>query len=188
MSDAPRPSADAERRGRCYHAERGSHHHEDLSGRQSCSAFGGLLERTPSNQGSCSWLGPPSSGTRTPATLRGHAPNGHPCPDGALAASMPLNPLRIACVWPAPKSRLASTGLSRYEINGNCNGNRNNQGIGAAPLLILAGGRGRCRGGAPPCQGLPLEIAPAGERRRGSFNYQQGTLHIPTDATGQFRA
>ena len=49
--------------------------------------------------------------TRTPTTLRGPAPNGHPCPSGALAASMPLGPLRVACVWPAPKSRLAVSGL-----------------------------------------------------------------------------
>ncbi|GEM_PF-3374465 len=47
--------------------------------------------------------------TLTPATLRGPAPNGHPCPDGALAASMPLDPLRIACVRPAPKSRSAAS-------------------------------------------------------------------------------
>ncbi|SER23909.1 hypothetical protein SAMN03159444_03588 [Pseudomonas sp. NFACC02] len=70
---------------------------------------------TPSNQGSSSWLGPPASGTRTPTTLRGPAPNGHPCPDGALAASMPLGPLRVACVWPAPKSRFVVSGLLRYQ-------------------------------------------------------------------------
>jgi hypothetical protein len=62
-----------------------------------------------------SWLGPTSSGTFTSATLRGPAPNGHPCPGGALAASMPLGPLRIACVQPAPKSRFAVSGLLRYE-------------------------------------------------------------------------
>ncbi|SDH84729.1 hypothetical protein SAMN05216605_108292, partial [Pseudomonas abietaniphila] len=60
-----------------------------------------------------SWLGPPASGTRTPTPLRGPAPNGHPCPDGALAASMPLDPLRVVCVWPAPKSRFVVSGLSR---------------------------------------------------------------------------
>ena len=51
--------------------------------------------------------------TLTQATLRGHALNGHPCPSSALAASMRLGPLRAACVRPAPKSRLASSGLSR---------------------------------------------------------------------------
>jgi len=46
-------------------------------------------------------------GSFTPVPLRGPAPNGHPCPDGALAASMRLGPLRETCVQPAPKSRLA---------------------------------------------------------------------------------
>jgi hypothetical protein len=54
-------------------------------------------------------------GSFTPATLRGPAPNGHPCPDGALAASMPLGPLRIACVQPAPKSRFVVSRLLRHE-------------------------------------------------------------------------
>ena len=45
--------------------------------------------------------------TFTPVSLRGPAPNGHPCPDGALAASMRLGPLRETCVQPAPKSRSA---------------------------------------------------------------------------------
>jgi hypothetical protein len=58
-------------------------------------------------------LGPPSSDTRTPTTLRGPALNGHPCPGSALAASMPLGPLRVVCVWPAPKSRLVVSELSR---------------------------------------------------------------------------
>jgi hypothetical protein len=52
-------------------------------------------------------------GTLTPTTLRGPAPNGHPCPDGALAASMRLGPLRVVCVQPAPKSRFAVSGLPR---------------------------------------------------------------------------
>jgi hypothetical protein len=60
-----------------------------------------------------SWLGPRSSGSLTSATLRGPAPNGHPCPDGALAASMPLGPLHVTYVRPAPKSRLVSSGTSR---------------------------------------------------------------------------
>jgi hypothetical protein len=28
---------------------------------------------------------------------------------------MPLGPLRVVCVWPAPKSRFVLSGLSRYE-------------------------------------------------------------------------
>jgi hypothetical protein len=71
---------------------------------------------TPSNQG-CLLLVRSllRRDTLTPTTLRGPAPNGHPCPDGALAASMPLGPLRVVCVRPAPKSRLAVFGLSMYE-------------------------------------------------------------------------
>jgi hypothetical protein len=77
------------------------------------SAFGGLLEKTPSNQVSGSWLGPTSSGTRTPTTLRGPAAIRHPWRGAALAASMPLDPLHAVCVWPAPKSRFVVSGLSR---------------------------------------------------------------------------
>jgi hypothetical protein len=80
---------DAERQSMRYHAERGNDQCPD------------------------SWLGPPASGFFTSATLRGPAPNGHPCPCGALAASMPLVPLRVVCVWPAPKSRFVVSGLSR---------------------------------------------------------------------------
>jgi hypothetical protein len=54
-------------------------------------------------------------GSFTSVSLRGPAPNGHPCPDGALAASMRLGPLRETCVQPAPKSRLAVFGLFAYE-------------------------------------------------------------------------
>ncbi len=49
--------------------------------------------------------------TLTPVPLRGPAPNGHPCPDGALAASLRLGPLRETCVQPAPKSRCVLSGL-----------------------------------------------------------------------------
>ncbi|SDI29107.1 hypothetical protein SAMN05216605_11220 [Pseudomonas abietaniphila] len=83
----------------------------------------------------CSWFGPRSSGSLTSATLRGPAPNGHPCPDGALAASMPLGPLRAACVQPAPKSRFAVSERSRYEDQ------KREQEHLAVLLLILAGGR-----------------------------------------------
>jgi hypothetical protein len=71
------------------------------------------LERPQVTKGSCSRLGPTSSGTFTQATLRGPAPNGHPCPDGALAASIPLDPLHATCVQPAPKSRSVVSRLSR---------------------------------------------------------------------------
>ncbi|SER70378.1 hypothetical protein SAMN03159444_04813 [Pseudomonas sp. NFACC02] len=40
---------------------------------------------------------------------------GHPCPDGGLAASMPLDPLRVICVWPGPKSRFVVSRRSLYE-------------------------------------------------------------------------
>jgi len=73
-------------------------------------AFGELLGKAPQvTKGACSWFGPTSSGSLTPTTLRRPAPNGHPCPDGALAASLRLGPLRVVCVQPAPKSRLAVT-------------------------------------------------------------------------------
>jgi hypothetical protein len=79
-------------------------------------AFGELLGKAPQvTKGACSRLGPTSSGSLTPTTLRGPAPNGHPCPDGALAASMRLGPLRVVCVRPAPKSRLVVSGLFAYE-------------------------------------------------------------------------
>ncbi len=92
------------------------------------------FEKAPKVTKPSSWLGPPASGTRTPTTLRGPAPNGHPCPDSALAASMPLDPLRVVYVWPAPKSRLVVSGLARQEDQ--------KQKHLAALLLILAGGRG----------------------------------------------
>jgi hypothetical protein len=69
---------------------------------------------TPSNQGCLLLVWPRlRRGSFTPATLRGPAPNGHPCPCGALAASMPLDPLRAARVQPAPKSRFVASGISR---------------------------------------------------------------------------
>jgi hypothetical protein len=58
-------------------------------------------------------LGPRSSGSLTSATLRGPAAIRHPWRGAALAASMPLGPLRDACVQPAPKSRSASSELTR---------------------------------------------------------------------------
>jgi hypothetical protein len=76
-----------------------------LANARSVSPSASYLKRHQVTKCPGSWLGPTSSGSFTPATLRGHAPNGHPCPCGALAASMPLGPLRDACVQPAPKSR-----------------------------------------------------------------------------------
>src|SRR3954465_13125815 len=71
---------------------------------------------SPSNQGCLLSVWPfLRQGSFTPVSLRGPAPNGHPCPDGALAASMRLGPLRKTCVQPAPKSRLAVTGLFVFE-------------------------------------------------------------------------
>jgi hypothetical protein len=55
----------------------------------------------------------------TPATLRGPAAIRHPWRGAALAASMPLGPLRAACVQPAPKSRFVSSGLSRMKGKSN---------------------------------------------------------------------
>jgi len=75
-------------------------------------AFGELLDRAPSNQGLVLLVWPLlRRGSFTPVLLRGPAPNGHPCPDGALAASMRLDPLRKTCVQPAPKSRFAVSGI-----------------------------------------------------------------------------
>jgi hypothetical protein len=84
---------------------------------QNCFAFGELLlKSTKSNQKCLLSVGPfLRQGSFTPVPLRRPAPNGHPCPDGALAASVPLDPLRETCVQPAPKSRLAVTGLFAFE-------------------------------------------------------------------------
>ena len=54
-------------------------------------------------------------GSFTPALLRGHAAIRHPCRGAALAASMRLSPLRKTCVQPAPKSRLAVSGIFTQE-------------------------------------------------------------------------
>ena len=79
-------------------------------------AFGELLDRAPSNQGLVLPVWPLlRRGSLTPTTLRGPAPNGHPCPDGALAASLRLGPLRVVCVRPAPKSRLAVPRLFAFQ-------------------------------------------------------------------------
>ena len=72
-----------------------------------------MLDQTKVTKSACSWFGPPSSGSLTPATLRGPAAIGHPWPGAALAASMPLGPRSKACVRPAPKSRFAASELSR---------------------------------------------------------------------------
>ena len=74
------------------------------------------FKSTKSNQKCLLSVGPfLRQGSFTPASLRGPAPNGHPCPDGALAASMRLGPLYETSVQPAPKSRLVSPGLFLYE-------------------------------------------------------------------------
>ncbi|HEX8587309.1 hypothetical protein, partial [Pseudomonas sp.] len=79
-------------------------------------AFGELLDKAPTNQGLLLSVGPfLRQGSFTPVSRRGPAPNGHPCPDGALAASMRLDPLRETSVQPAPKSRLAVLGIFVFE-------------------------------------------------------------------------
>ncbi|SES87451.1 hypothetical protein SAMN05216197_10348 [Pseudomonas graminis] len=88
---------------------------------QTVSPSASYLEKSkvapsPSNQGCLLLVGPfLRQGSFTPVLLRGPAPNGHPCPDGALAASMRLGPLRKTCAQPAPKSRLVSSGRLAYE-------------------------------------------------------------------------
>ena len=81
-------------------------------------AFGELLlKSTKSNQKCLLPVGPfLRQGSLTPVSLRGPAPNGHPCPDGALTASMRLGPLRATCVQPAPKSRFVVSGLAWMKI------------------------------------------------------------------------
>jgi hypothetical protein len=80
-------------------------------------AFGeSLLKSTKSNQKCLLSVWPfLRQGSFTPVSLRGPAPNGHPCPGGALAASLRLDPLRKTCVQPAPKSRLAVAEPFVYE-------------------------------------------------------------------------
>ena len=79
-------------------------------------AFGELLGKAPQvTKGACSWLGPTSSGSFTPVSLRGPAAIRHPWRGAALAASMPLGPLRETCVQPAPKSRFVSSGFTAQE-------------------------------------------------------------------------
>ncbi len=47
-------------------------------------------------------------GSLVPSLLQGHAPKGRPCPFGALAASMPLDPLRIGSTRPPEGPRFAA--------------------------------------------------------------------------------
>ena len=73
-------------------------------------AFGELLGKAPSNQGLVLLVRPlVPRGSFTPVSLRGPAAIRHPWRRAALAASMPLGPLRETCVRPAPKSRLVSS-------------------------------------------------------------------------------
>ena len=82
-----------------------------------CFAFGELLlKSTKSNQKCLLSVGPLlRRGSFTPVSLRGPAAIRHPWRGAALAASMRLGPLRKTCVQPAPKSRLAVSGLFAYE-------------------------------------------------------------------------
>jgi hypothetical protein len=71
---------------------------------------------TPSNQGCLLLVGPlVPRGSFTPVSRPGPAAIRHPWRGAALAASMPLGPLRETCVQPAPKSRLVSSGRLAYE-------------------------------------------------------------------------
>jgi hypothetical protein len=133
--------ADAERQSLRYHAERGSDQQGSylddrsypLLGRRwffvlpngrSVPPSAGYLKRHQVTKCPCSWLGPTSSGSFTPATLRGPAAIRHPWRGAALAASMPLGPLHATCVQPAPKSRLVVSALlrSKIKIDGNGDG------------------------------------------------------------------
>ena len=82
-----------------------------------CFAFGDLLLKSTKSKQKCLLSGWPflRQGSFTPVSLRGPAAIRHPWRGAALAASMPLGPLRETCVQPAPKSRLASLGLIVYE-------------------------------------------------------------------------
>ena len=71
---------------------------------------------TPSNQGCLLLVGPfVPQGSFTPVSLRGPAAIRHPWRGAALAASMRLGPRNETCAQPAPKSRLAVTGLFVHE-------------------------------------------------------------------------
>ncbi len=106
---------------------------------QNCFAFGDLLLKSTKSKQKCLL----SVGlllrrsTFTPVPLRGPAPNGHPCPDGALAASMRLGPLHETCVQPAPKSRLAATGLFALKIKSRSKASRLKPVLQGAPQISL---------------------------------------------------
>jgi hypothetical protein len=84
-----------------------------LANARSVSPSASYLKRHQVTKCPGSRLGPRSSGSLTSATLRGPAAIRHPWRGAALAASMPLGPLRDACAQPAPKSRSVSSGLTR---------------------------------------------------------------------------
>jgi hypothetical protein len=86
---------------------------------------------------SSSRFGPTSSGSLTPATLRGHAAIGHPWPGAANAASMPRCPLRVACVRPAPKSRFGVSGLAWMKSKSRSEGKGKGKGKNQAALVLL---------------------------------------------------
>ena len=100
-------------------------------------AFGELLDKAPSNQGLLllvrSLL---RRDTLTPVLLRGHAAIRHPWRGAALAASMPLGPLRKTCVQPAPKSRLAVNGLAVYEDQKRITSRGEGEGEGEGRLAV----------------------------------------------------
>jgi hypothetical protein len=84
-----------------------------LANARPVSPSASYLKRHQVTKCPCSWFGPRSSGSLTSAPLRGPAAIRHPWRGAALAASMPLGPLRATCVQPAPKSRFVLSEPSR---------------------------------------------------------------------------
>ena len=85
-------------------------------------------------------------GSLAPSTRRGHAANGHPWPIAALAASMPLNLLRINSARPPEGPRSAAPayllirafGLGIGFLLFNCSWHQASQGIASKATLTPA--------------------------------------------------
>jgi hypothetical protein len=140
-----------------------------------CFAFGELLGKAPQvTKGACSWFGPPSSGSFTPVLLRGPAAIRHPWRGAALAASMPLGPLRKTCVQPAPKSRLAVFGLSVLEIKRRSRADQEQ--IKGFPAEAGPTGCMRCTIVHTPS----VRTRPLHDRVHARRGYASGTLRVPS--------
>jgi|GEM_PF-2947453 len=96
--------------------------------------------------------------------LRGPALNRHPCPGSALAASMPLDPLHIACVRPAPKSRFVVSGLACKKIKSQSALLLSQSGLPAAAILRT-----------------PPSASPAATRDRGRIENRRSLLIFMRD-------